>query len=77
MDGTTLFPPDCGEMWAKLSWLINGTCIVSGKTSTNAAEPVHGYPETDLWHFVYLNANLSRPEWEYDEKGEDDAITKP
>lgn len=73
MDGTTGFPPDCGEQWAKLSWVLNGTCIVSGKTSTNEAEPVHAYPDEDQWSYVYLNANLSRPEWEYDEKGDEDA----
>ena len=73
MDGTTGFPPDCDITWAKVSVLINGTCIVSGKTSANPAEPIHGYPESDFWHYVYINANLSRPEWEYDEKGEEDA----
>lgn len=67
------FPTDCGANWVKLSWKLNGSCIVSGKTSTNQAEPVHGYPETDYWHRVYWAANLSRPEWEYDEKGEEDA----
>ena len=71
------FPTNCGETWVKLSWLINGTCIVSGKSVSNEAEPIHAYPKVNYWHYVYLNANLSRPEWEYEEEGEDDAHSMP
>lgn len=67
------FPEECGHSWVKMSWVLNGTCIVSGKTSTDEAEPVHAYPSEDYTHRIYWNANLSRPEWEYDEKGEEDA----
>ena len=73
MDGASGFPPDCGENWAKISWVLNGTCIVSGKTATNEAVPISGYPLTDLTNFVYWKANTSRPEWEFEEKGEPDA----
>jgi hypothetical protein len=67
------FPIGCGENWTKITWVINGSCIVSGKTDENEAEPVHGYPITPISQFFFWNANLSRPEWEYEVKGEDDA----
>ncbi len=67
------FPPDCDTNWVKVSWTVNGSCIASGVTSTNAAEPVHPYPQIDLNCFIYWEGNLSRPEWEFEEAGDTDA----
>lgn len=70
---TSGFPPDCGENWIKVSWVLNGSCMVSGKTSANEAEPIHPYPLTDLTSYIFWKANVSRPEWEFEEKVEPDA----
>lgn len=67
------FPPDCDTNWAKISWVMNGSCVVSDTTAANPAEPVSAYPKTDLTNFVFWESNFSRPEWELDEAGEDDA----
>lgn len=67
------FPSDCGETWAKLTFVLDGTCMVSGKCTDNQAEPVHPYPQTPISHVIYWNANLSRPDWEQEDSGEEDA----
>jgi len=67
------FPPDCDTNWAKISWTMNGTCVVSDTTTANPAEPVSAYPKVDLTNFVFWESNFSRPEWEFDEAGENDA----
>lgn len=67
------FPPDCDTNWAKISWVMNGTCVVSDTTTANPAEPVSAYPKVDLTNFVFWESNFSRPEWEFDEAGENDA----
>lgn len=68
------FPENCGEnVWAKLTYTLNGTKIVSGTTTANPAIPVYGFAQTTLSFFVFLNASLSQPEWAQDETGEEDA----
>lgn len=71
-DGT--FPEACGETLVKLSWSVNGDCIVSGVTAANPASPVYTYPMGETLDFyLFWRANLSRPEWDYEEQGEEDA----
>lgn len=72
-DNVDGFPPDCGENWVKVAWVTDGTCIVSGKTGANSAEPVHAYAKTPVYQSFFWKANVSRPEWEFDEEGEPDA----
>lgn len=72
-ENTDGFPPDCGENWAYLTWSLGGACIFSDTVTANAAEPVSAYPITPTVHTLHWQANLSRPEWEYDESGEPDA----
>ena len=67
------FPPDCDTNWVKVFWEMNGSCVVSGTTTTDPAIPVSAYPKVDLPNFVFWESNLSRPEWEFDEAGENDA----
>jgi hypothetical protein len=61
------FPPDCGENWAKFTWTLDGTCIVSGRTTANPGEAVHAYPQTPFAFFTYWKANISRPEWDQED----------
>jgi len=63
--------PQCSDGWVKLSW-TGSDCITAG-LSTDNTTPVLAYPDVALDFFVYLRANLSQPEWEYEEEGEDDA----
>lgn len=73
MESEDGFPPDCGETWAKLTFFLDGSCMVSGKCTDNQAIPIHTYPQTPIAHYVFWKANLSRPEWAQDEEGEEDA----
>ena len=74
-DSSGGFPIDCdGETVVKVTWVLDGTCIVSGKTSANEAEPIHGYPKTPLAFTLFWKANISQPEWEVSvEEGQPDA----
>lgn len=72
------FPLQCdGQTIVKIYWVLDGTCIVAGKTTANDAEPVHGYPKTPLIFSVFWKANLSQPEWETEVVDEPDAHGQP
>lgn len=63
--------PQCGDGWCKLTW-TDGRCI-SADTSTDGVTPVLAYPDISHSFFLYLQANLSNPEWEVEENGDKNA----
>ncbi len=74
MPGSGGYPEICqGEIWAKLTYSINGANIYSGFTSANPAIPVHGFPDTVLTFFMYLDAVIYQPSWEQEEVGEENS----
>lgn len=74
MAGDSGFPENCGEdVWAKVTYTLNGSNIYAGTTTANPAAPVNAFPTGDKTFFLFWNANLSRPEWAQDETGEPDA----
>lgn len=68
--GTNPFPL-CSDGFVKVSW-TDGRCIVAG-VSTDGVTPVLAYPDHEHTFFLFLQANLSNPEWLYGEEGETDA----
>ena len=63
--------PECSNAFVKLSW-TDGRCIAAG-TSTDGVTPVLAYPDLSQTFFIFLQANLSQPEWVYSETGQNDA----
>lgn len=69
--GTAAFP-DCSDGWIKLTW-SDGRCIVSG-TSTDNVTPILAYPDDTHTFFMFLRADLSQPEWEREDDGDEDGF---
>jgi len=63
--------PQCEDGWVKLTW-TDGRCISAG-TSTDGITPIMAYPDVSHTFFIFLRANLSQPEWEYEEEANEDA----
>lgn len=68
--GTAEFP-QCSDGWVKMTWM-DGRCI-SADTSTDGVTPVMAYPDLSHSFFIFLEANLSQPEWATEEQGSTDA----
>lgn len=67
------FPESCeDELWARLTYTINGANIYSGFTATNPASPVKAFPASPFAFFMYLDATLFQPEWVQEVEGEPD-----
>lgn len=72
------FPIACDDAtFVKIYWVLDGSCILSGTTTANPSEPVHGYPQTPIIFTAYWKANLSQPEWEAEVEDEPDAHGQP
>ena len=63
--------PLCGGDWVKVTW-TDGRCI-QADVSTDGVTPVMAYPDASHTFFTFLPANLSQPDWAYEQEGEEDA----
>lgn len=63
--------PQCGGDWVKVTW-TDGRCI-QADVSTDGVTPVMAYPDASHTFFTFLLANLSQPDWAYEQEGEEDA----
>jgi len=73
MPAVDSFPEICqDELWARLTYTIDGSNIYAGFTVDNPASAVHAFPQTPFSFFIYLDANLYQPEWSQETEGEPD-----
>ncbi len=63
--------PLCGGDWVKVTW-TDGRYI-QADVSTDGVTPVMAYPDASHTFFTFLLANLSQPDWAYEQEGEEDA----
>lgn len=73
MAGSGGFPEVCeGELWAKLTYTIDGSNIYSGYTAANPASAVSAFPQTPFAFYAYIDAAIYQPEWSIETEGEPD-----
>jgi hypothetical protein len=71
MPGVDNFPEVCNdEVWAKLSYTLDGSNVYTGFTTANPASAVHAFPQTPITFYMFLDSALYQPEWEQETEGE-------